>query len=138
MYREIEKADEDAVFKLGEEDFTWAYERLSWNRVVLRFFIECFPKLCFVYLEDGAVKGFCLSMAKDSLGYICWAAVQKDARRSGIAETLVGHSIGAMKAAGCTEIGSHVRADGRADAGLSKLGFEDLNEPKKEMRLYFR
>jgi ribosomal protein S18 acetylase RimI-like enzyme len=136
MYREVEASDEDAIFKLGEEEFTWVFERLQWNRELVRSFIETFSRFSFVYVEDGAVKAFSLSMAAEGgFGYICWGAVLKDARRKGVSQVLLEYTIKAMRAAGCKSIGSHVRADGRADVAVSKAGFNDLNQTKKEMFL---
>ena len=128
--------DSESIFTLGENEFNWVFEKISWNIGLVEWFITHHNCYCFKAQNDNRIVGFQLSFVKDDIGYLGWACVLPEFRKRSIASRLLELTTNEMKKNDSIKnIYSHVRDDGIIPHFLSRRGFVDINERKIEMKL---
>jgi ribosomal protein S18 acetylase RimI-like enzyme len=128
--------DSKAIFTLGENEFDWVFEKISWNIELVEWFLIHHNCCCFTAQDDNMIIGFQLSFITKDIGYLGWACVSPEYRKRSIASSLLDLTISEMKNNDkIKNIYSHVRDDGIFPNFLSRRGFIDISERKIEMKL---
>lgn len=135
-YKKPNLQDSESIYALGKNEFTWIFEKISWNIELVKWFLIHHNSYCFMAQSDNEIVGFQLSFVKDSIGYLGWSCVLPDYRKRSIASTLLDLTIIEMKKDNSIKnIYSHARDDGIIPSFLSRRGFIAIGENKIEMKL---
>jgi ribosomal protein S18 acetylase RimI-like enzyme len=128
--------DSKEIFLLGEKEFDWIFEKISWDMTLVEWFINNHNPYCFIARDGRTIVGFHLSFITGEMGYMGWACVSPNFRRQNITRELLRLTIAKMKENDkIRNVYSHVREDGICPNFLSRRGFVEINERKVEMKL---